>query len=81
MSADGRMLVCTLDQVHEALIRVSLDENTGTTTTITQGFTGDLDPSISLSGDRLVFSSSRAGNRHLWTSGISVALPCKHGKC
>jgi Tol biopolymer transport system component len=51
-------------------------------TPITYGFTGDLDPSIARSGDRLVFSSSRAGNRHLWTSAIdgSAARPLTGGE-
>src|SRR5262249_12342857 len=55
--------------------------NTGTPGTITQGFTGDLDPSISPSGERLVFSSSRSGNRHLWTSAMdgSGARPLTSG--
>jgi Tol biopolymer transport system component len=81
VSADGRSLVCTLYDVHQSLIRVPLDENTGTASPITQGFTGDLDPSVSRSGDRLVFSSSRAGNRHLWTSAIdgSSARPLTSG--
>jgi Tol biopolymer transport system component len=35
---------------------------------LTDGYQGDLDPMFSPAGDRLVFSSSRDGNRHLWTA-------------
>ena len=42
-------------------------------TTVTDGYGGDLDPSISPSGDRVVFSSSRTGDRHLWTARLDGA--------
>jgi hypothetical protein len=76
-------LVCTLYDVRQSLFRVAVAQNFGATTSITEGFTGDLDPSILPSNHRLVFifSSSRAGNRNLWTSGLdgSGAPPLTSG--
>jgi TolB protein len=40
----------------------------GRMTAVTDGYEGDLDPSASPVGDQLVFSSSRTGDRHLWTA-------------
>jgi Tol biopolymer transport system component len=70
ISADGRILVGTLYDVHQSLIRISTVPNVGGTTALTEGYTGDLDPSVSPTNERLVFSSSRSGNRHLWTSRL-----------
>jgi len=35
---------------------------------LTDGYNGDIDPSFSPRGDRLVFSSSRTGSRSLWSA-------------
>jgi TolB protein len=35
---------------------------------VTDGHSGDFDPSLSPDGERLVFSSSRTGHRNLWTA-------------
>ena len=67
ISRDGHTLVATLYDVRQSLIEVSVDGNPGATKLLTAGETGDLDPSFDANSDRLVFSSSRTGNRNLWT--------------
>jgi Tol biopolymer transport system component len=37
---------------------------------MTDGHGGDLDPVVAPEGERIVFSSTRDGNRHLWMMGI-----------
>jgi len=71
ISADGRMLVATRIELRQSLTRVGLMATEyGRMTAITNGFNGDLDPNVSPLGDRLVFSSSRTGDRHIWTARI-----------
>jgi len=82
ISADGRMLVATRFEVRQALTRVGLMQaEYGHMTTLTNGYNGDLDPSVSPLGDRLVFSSSRTGDRHIWTARMdgSDARPLTSG--
>jgi Tol biopolymer transport system component len=66
-STDGHTLVATLYQLRQSLTRVALEPDDTPTMPVTDGFQGDLDPVMSPAGDRLAFSSSRAGNRHIWT--------------
>ena len=74
ISADGRTLVATRFELRQSLARVALTPaEFGRITTVTDGYGGDLDPSISPSGDRVVFSSSRTGDRHLWTARLDGA--------
>ena len=68
VSADGRTLVCTLYNMRESLVRLPVTLEKPATTAITNGYTGDLDPQVAPSNDRLVFSSSRSGTRLLWTA-------------
>jgi WD40-like Beta Propeller Repeat len=42
---------------------------------ITDGFSGDVAPEWSQDGSRLVFASSRSGNRTLWTMDASFSHP------
>ena len=42
---------------------------------LTDGFTGDFDPSWSLDGNRLLFSSSRNGSRHIWAAAGNLTQP------
>ena len=44
-------------------------------TELTEGSTGDYDPMVSPRGDRLAFSSTRSGNRHIWTSRLDGSDP------
>ena len=74
ISADGRTLVATRFELRQSLARIALTPaEFGRMTTVTDGYGGDLDPSISPSGDRVVFSSSRTGDRHLWTARLDGA--------
>ena len=74
ISADGRTLVATRFELRQSLARVALTPvEFGRVTPVTDGYGGDLDPSISPSGDRVVFSSSRTGDRHLWTARLDGA--------
>ena len=70
ISADGRSVVTALVEVRQALVRLPSAgaDDAWSPATLTSGFTGDLDPVLSPAGDRLVFSSTRTGNRNLWTS-------------
>jgi Tol biopolymer transport system component len=68
ISADGRTLVATLYESRQALTRI--DMASAQMSPITDGYDGDLDPSIAPQGDRIVFSSTRDGNRHLWMMAI-----------
>jgi serine/threonine protein kinase/Tol biopolymer transport system component len=71
ISADGRKLVATRYEVRQSVMRVSTTEpELGRVTAVTDGYGGDLDPNVSPSDDRIVFSSSRTGERHLWTARI-----------
>ncbi len=65
---DGSALVCTLFELRQSLIQVAARPGAAALVHLTDGYQGDLDPTISPAGDRLVFSSARDGNRHLWAS-------------
>jgi TolB protein len=66
LSADGKTLICTVYDVRESIVRIPLAPKAGVSQiALTDGSGGDLDPHVSRKG-RLVFSSTRAGNRHLW---------------
>jgi serine/threonine protein kinase/dipeptidyl aminopeptidase/acylaminoacyl peptidase len=68
ISADGQTIVCTLYETRQSLIRVPITSGPSTSITfLSSEDSGDLDPTVAPSG-RLVFASSRAGNRHLWTT-------------
>jgi Tol biopolymer transport system component len=68
MSADGRTLVSTLIEYRQALVTVPVTDGKIQVRQLTDGFSGDLDPCISPQAGRMVFSSSRSGNRNLWTA-------------
>jgi Tol biopolymer transport system component len=75
MSLDGRAIVATYSELRQSLTRLtpngaSVDEHP-----ITDGFSGDLDPTIAARGTRLVFSSARGGSRWLWTSELDGSGP------
>jgi len=69
VSADGRLLVATRYENHQSLIRIETSgPQAGRITPLTDGFGGDLDPTAVPTTPRIVFSSTRTGNRHLWTA-------------
>ena len=71
VSADGRLLVATRYENHQSLIRIETSgPQAGRITPLTDGFGGDMDPSVVPTTKRIVFSSTRTGTRHLWTANI-----------
>jgi serine/threonine protein kinase len=70
LSSDGRILVATLVDVRQSLVRLAIrpPPDSRNPLALTNGYTGDLDPILSPEGDRLVFTSTRSGNRNIWTS-------------
>jgi Tol biopolymer transport system component len=66
-SADGRRVVSALVDVRQSLEMIPINGR-GASTPLSSGFTGDLDPTLSRDGQRLVFSSTRSGNRNLWSA-------------
>jgi eukaryotic-like serine/threonine-protein kinase len=71
ISADGKTLVCTLYEIQQALYRIEVTPGRpARLTAITDGFGGDFEPSVAPNGDRMVFTSTRSGNRHVWTARI-----------
>ena len=69
-TADGRVLVATYSEVRQSLSRLVLGSAGVVQQSVTDGFSGDLDPTVSPRSDRLVFSSSRNGSRTLWASSL-----------
>jgi Tol biopolymer transport system component len=66
-SEDGRTIVLTLNEQRQALVRMSVGERAAAIAMITDGYGSDLDPNTAPSGDRIVFSSARTGDRHVWS--------------
>jgi serine/threonine protein kinase/Tol biopolymer transport system component len=67
MSSDGRRLVSTLIEYRRALVSIPVAfEGSIRLRHLTDGFGGDLEPCVSPRSGRMVFSSSRSGNRNLW---------------
>jgi Tol biopolymer transport system component len=78
ISSDGRTIIATLYDLRQSLNRI---DGAGHTRGLTDGYGGDLDPAISPVSDQLVFTSSRSGNRNLWTANSdgSSARPLTTG--
>jgi Tol biopolymer transport system component len=74
LSADGSKLVSTFVELRQALVSFPASTSGSTAAApmraITDGYSGDLDPDIDPHGERLVFSSSRSGDRNLWTAKL-----------
>jgi eukaryotic-like serine/threonine-protein kinase len=82
MSSDGQRLVSTLIEYRRALVSLEVDSSRRVAPRqLTDGFGGDLEPCIPRRGGRMVFSSSRSGNRNLWTAAPdgSKVLPLTSG--
>jgi len=71
LSSDGRRLVGTVLDVHQSLARVAVAfDRPVAFEALTDGFSGDIEPVWTPDGARLVFSSTRSGNRTLWTGRL-----------
>jgi eukaryotic-like serine/threonine-protein kinase len=69
LSSDGRRLVGTVIDARQSLQRIPIAfDRPATIEPVTDGYTGDIDPVWSPDGSRLVFSTSRTGNRTLWSA-------------
>ena len=81
LSLDGRKLVATLVHTRQALVRLPIDGAPSAIDPMTDGYSGDLDPSFDLRTDRMVFSSTRSGHRNLWLARAdgSEATPLTMG--
>ncbi len=67
VSADGRRIVATLMESRQSLVVYPVAPGEAPAArALTDGYTGDLHPAMDPRGRRLVFSSSRSGNRNLW---------------
>jgi Tol biopolymer transport system component len=62
-------MIASVSQDHRSLVLVPTTGE-GTTDPLVQGASGDDDPAVSPKGDRLAFSSTRNGDRHIWTSRL-----------
>src|SRR5207247_1774404 len=66
ISADGRAMVCTLLDVRQSIGRTPVSADPpARVTPLSDGYTADLDPNAARAGDRIVFSSSRSGDRNI----------------
>jgi Tol biopolymer transport system component len=73
VSADGRSVVATLIEPKQSLISLPIrSDSAPAPRELTDGYFGDFDPALSPKGDRLVWSSARAGNRNLWTGAADA---------
>jgi eukaryotic-like serine/threonine-protein kinase len=69
ISADRRFIVGTVLDVRQSLERVAVRfDQKVTLEPVTDGYTGDFDPAWFPDGNRMVLSSSRTGQRNIWTT-------------
>ena len=76
VTPDGQRLVATAVDARQSLMRarVTFDKPVELEP-LTDGFTGDFNPSWSPGENRLLFSSSRNGNRHIWAASVNLSQP------
>jgi len=82
LSRDGRRLVGTVIDAHQSLEKITIAFDRAVSfEPLTDGYSGDIDPVWSPDGTRLVFSTSRTGNRTLWSANARVkeAVPLTSG--
>ena len=66
LSIDGSRMVATVtDSLQSAIYRIPVS-GSGGMVRLTDGFSGDVDPSVDPRHDRIVFASARSGHRNLW---------------
>ena len=74
-SRDGRQVVATVFEFERSLAILPVSGTAAQAQRLTSGSTGDMDPSVSPKGDRLAFSSTRGGERTIWTSRLDGSDP------
>jgi Tol biopolymer transport system component len=67
ISADGRRMVATAYDIRQGLAMLPVDGPAQVPTRLSEGASGDTDPVMAPGGDRLACSSTRAGDRNIWT--------------
>jgi Tol biopolymer transport system component len=70
LSKDRTQMVATLYDFKRTLATLPITGSVDRPTPIGNGYNGDLDPAVSPGGDRLAFSSTRTGDRAIWTSKL-----------
>ena len=76
VSADGRRLVATVTEKRQALQRIAVRfDRPVALEPLTDGYTGDFDPCWAPDGSRLFFSSSRTGQRNIWSVRSDLSQP------
>jgi eukaryotic-like serine/threonine-protein kinase len=76
LSADNKAMVATSYQNRRSLAAIPILQATSPQpTSLTEGASGDYDPAVSPRDDRLAFSSTRDGNRHIWTARLDGTDP------
>jgi len=76
LSSDGRRLVGTVINPRQALERLDVRfDRPAKFEPVTNGYSGDFDPVWSPDGSQLVFSTSRTGNRTLWSMNGRMEQP------
>jgi Tol biopolymer transport system component/tRNA A-37 threonylcarbamoyl transferase component Bud32 len=81
ISKDRRLIVGTVLDVRQSLARVAVrfDQNVSLEP-VTDGYTGDFDPAWFPDGSRMALSSSRTGQRNIWTTSAgSPPVPITTG--
>ncbi len=68
LSRDGRSMVAVVYQVRESLATLPVGDQSSSPASLTPNATGDLDAVLSPRGDRIAFSSTRGGDRNVWTA-------------
>ena len=66
LSADGRYLVASLSDIRQSLVLFPVSASVTQMRPMNAVETGDVEPSFDRTGQRMVFSSTRAGSRNLW---------------
>jgi serine/threonine protein kinase len=68
LSSDGRKLVSMVIEQRQSLVSLSMSDAQPVMRPLSDGYGGDLDPSQDPTSDRIVFSSTRSGQRNLWAA-------------
>jgi serine/threonine protein kinase/Tol biopolymer transport system component len=74
-SNDGTRIVATVYEFARSLAILPIAGTDARLQRLTSAVTGDIDPSVSPRGDRLAFSSTRGGERTIWTSRLDGSDP------